>query len=74
MLEIKNIIKKYDETILDDISYIFPPKGLFLITGESGIGKSTLLDIMSSRITDYKGDVIVQGKNLRTMTKKEEIY
>ena len=74
MLEIKNIIKKYDETILDDISYKFPSKGLFLITGESGIGKSTLLDIMSSRITDYKGDVIVQGKNLRTMTKKEEIY
>ena len=36
MLEIKNLSKRYDELIINDLSIIFPNTGMIVIVGESG--------------------------------------
>ena len=38
MLQLKNIFKKYDRVIFDNLSISFPSKGFVFITGENGIG------------------------------------
>ena len=45
MLQLKNIFKKYDRVIFDNLSISFPSKGFVFITGENGIGKTTLFNI-----------------------------
>ncbi|WP_455683305.1 ATP-binding cassette domain-containing protein, partial [Thomasclavelia sp.] len=46
MLEIKNLYKRYDEIIIDNLSITFPSFGMVVISGESGCGKTTLLNIL----------------------------
>ncbi len=47
MLIAKNISKSYEKIVLDNFSYTFPEKGLILIRGASGCGKTTLLRILA---------------------------
>ena len=62
MLEIKNLTKGFDDKILfENFSYIFSDKGIYAITGESGIGKTTLLRIIAGLDKDYSGEVINGG-------------
>ena len=46
MLEIKDLIIKYDRMILDDISISFSRGTVTVIRGLSGIGKSSLLNVL----------------------------
>jgi ABC-type multidrug transport system ATPase subunit len=47
MIQAKNISKSYEKNVLSDLSFSLPQKGLVLIRGESGIGKTTLLRILA---------------------------
>ena len=48
MLTLEHITKKYDDyAALSDVSLTFPDKGLVIVCGESGCGKTTLLNIAS---------------------------
>ncbi len=58
MIKLVNINKSYDKEILKDFSYSFENGKKYLITGKSGIGKSTLLNIITSLIKPDKGEVI----------------
>ena len=61
-LIIKNLTKKFDDkTIIDNLSYEFPDHGVVAITGESGIGKTTLLRIISGLEKNYDGEVLGGG-------------
>lgn len=69
ILDAKNISKYFYEPekfkVLDDISFNVA-KGEFLtLVGKSGSGKSTLLYILSTMDTDYQGELILNGVNLR---------
>ena len=47
-MKLQNVVKNFsDKKILDGFSYSFPKKGVFFIDGESGIGKTTLLNIIA---------------------------
>ena len=62
MLEIKKLTKSFDEKILfKNFSYTFPDKGIYAITGESGIGKTTLLRIIAGLDKDFSGELIGGG-------------
>lgn len=58
---------------LDGVSVEIYPEEYIIIYGPSGCGKSTLLYGISGLQAPTFGDVVVQGKNLAQMTKKEKV-
>ncbi|MEG0005961.1 MAG: ABC transporter ATP-binding protein/permease [Clostridium sp.] len=72
MIKLSNISKKYgNNLVLDNINYTFPEKGLVCIVGESGCGKTTLLNMLAGFDTEYQGDITVEGVPLNTLTSEE---
>ena len=60
ILEIKNVSKAYDhKNIITDFSYIFKRGERIGIVGENGVGKSTLLNLITGDTTPDKGEVVV---------------
>ena len=47
MLIVHDLSKAYDKPVLSSFSYTFPEKGVVLIRGASGCGKTTLLRILA---------------------------
>jgi ribose transport system ATP-binding protein len=50
---------------LKDITIDVLPGELHAICGENGAGKSTLMKILSGVLTEYQGDLILEGKPVR---------
>ena len=61
-LELINVSRRFaDKVILNNFSFSFEESGLYIVTGESGIGKTTLLRIIAGLDTDYQGEVLNGG-------------
>ena len=57
-LSIKGLTKSFGEkTVFKDFSYDFSDIGLYLIRGDSGVGKTTLLRMISGLDSAYSGDI-----------------
>ena len=71
-LILKNVTKTFDEkTLFDGLSYTFPARGLYLILGESGGGKTTLLRIIAGLDTNHTGTVEGGGLSAVSMAFQE---
>jgi len=58
VIELKNVSKSYDgRTLINDFSYIFNPEDRIGIIGGNGVGKSTMMDIITGRIEPDSGKV-----------------
>lgn len=57
---------------LTDINIDFDETGITFIAGESGNGKSSLLSLIGCIDTYEDGEILVDGKDLKTMTKQEQ--
>lgn len=67
-IEVKNLSFKYDEKeILKDVSFTIEKGKKYLLKGASGAGKSTLIKILSMIYDDYKGEILMDGINYRTI-------
>ncbi len=77
LLEIKQVSKSYKLAgkekvpVLRNVNIKFESGEFVSILGESGSGKSTLMNIIGGMDSDYEGDVMIQGKTLRSMKEKE---
>lgn len=77
-IELKNNTKIYqsgDATIYanKDITFSINKGELVVILGSSGVGKSTLLNILGGMEPNTSGDVIVAGKNIASYNAKQLI-
>jgi len=76
MVIFKNVFKIYptnsESTVaLADISFRIRPKEFVSMVGPSGAGKTTLLKLLLKEESPTKGDVIINGKNLDSITSKK---
>ncbi len=61
-LTLENITKIFEgKKVIDGFSYSFLSKGIYVITGRSGVGKTTLLRIISGLDKKYSGKVFGGG-------------
>ncbi len=61
-LTVSNLKKRFgDKIIFDGFSYSFGERGVYAITGESGIGKTTFLRMIAGLDTDYSGSITGGG-------------
>lgn len=61
-LKVINLSKSFDgKVIYDNFSYKFNDKGLYIIEGESGIGKTTLLRMICGLDKDFSGEILGGG-------------
>lgn len=71
MFELKNITKTFgNETALRDVSLSISG-GMNYIIGASGSGKTTLLRILSAMDTQYEGEALYHGRDLKKLTGRE---
>jgi polar amino acid transport system ATP-binding protein len=65
MLSIKNLVKKFhDKVIIDDFSVVIQPGEILVLLGGSGVGKSTVLRIVSNLEQANFGMLELDGQQL----------
>lgn len=67
MVEMRNITKRFDDKlVLDNISLEIKKGDIFGLIGPNGAGKSTLINILTGLLSAEKGEVYIDGLNLKT--------
>lgn len=71
-IEIKNLYFKYnsnDDYVLKNINLEINVNDFVAIVGRNGSGKTTLLKILLGFYDDYEGEILINGKELREISK-----
>ena len=72
MMELKHISAGYPQhPVLEDISLTFPAGQVTVLVGPNGCGKSTLLRVAAGLMELERGEVRLDGRNGRDMSRKE---
>lgn len=73
MLQIKNVSKSFgDKKIVDNISMEMPKGSITILLGKSGVGKSTMLRLLSDLETPDAGQMLFEQKVINHETQKKE--
>lgn len=73
-IDFKGVSFSYDNNeVLQDINISIKNGGKYLIVGPSGGGKSTLLKLLRKYFNPTKGEILIDGKNLKDI-KKESYF
>lgn len=71
MLSVRNLSKSFSgpraKSVLHDISFELEPGDYIAVMGESGIGKSTLLNLVAGLDRPDSGEVLLDGVNLSAL-------
>ena len=73
-IELKNISFKYDKTekfILRNINFIIQKGSAIGIKGESGVGKTTLINILLGLLQPSEGNILIDGNKINQSSIKE---
>lgn len=71
-LELNGVTFSYDgkRDVLKNVSMTFPERGMTAIVGESGCGKSTVVNMLIGAYRPKAGEVTVGGKPLESVTRE----
>ncbi len=66
-IEFKNVFFQYEagKQVLEDISFKVNGGHVVALVGESGVGKSTLIDLVSAYNFPTKGEVLIDGHDIK---------
>jgi ABC-type lipoprotein export system ATPase subunit len=65
LVELRGVTRRYGQDIaLDDLTTMFAPGRLSVVTGPSGSGKSTLLSLVSGLDLPDEGEVLIGGRSM----------
>ena len=74
MIEIRNLVKKFDSVIaVNNLSVTFS-EGVYGIIGENGAGKSTLLRLISNVYLKDEGEILVDGEDNSNHSANKKIF
>ena len=72
IISLKDVNKKYDSNfILKNVNLDIEDSKIYVIKGESGVGKSTLLNILGLLEKPTSGNIEINGKIVNTLTDDE---
>lgn len=74
ILELRNVSYSYEtkgRNVLENISFRFESGKLYAITGKSGVGKTTLLSLLSKLASPSEGEILLDGKNIASINSYE---
>ena len=79
MITFLNVTKEYiteegNVAVYDDFSEEIGDGEFVVITGESGSGKTTMLKMLLKETLPQKGDIIVDGRRLSSISRKDIPY
>ena len=75
MLSVTNLTKRFGaRTIFDNLNLTIQPGEYVAITGESGIGKSTLLNLLAGLDVPDAGHIVLDGADLATQGDDERTF
>src|SRR5690625_193992 len=67
-INVNNVSVQYDKTqVLQDISFSWSGKGIIGIVGESGAGKSSLINVLAGFINPKDGTISVNDQTVKTL-------
>lgn len=65
MIKLENVSKSYgNNTVLDNIDLCLEDNKIYGLIGRNGVGKTTLMKILSDQIVNYQGQIFVDGANI----------
>ncbi|WP_075877551.1 ABC transporter ATP-binding protein [Merdibacter massiliensis] len=74
IVEVNNVIKMFENTkALQGVSFKVKANDFVAVLGKSGSGKSTLFHIINGLVKPDEGNVIISGKEINSMKKKNFI-
>ncbi len=71
-IKLENVTFSYDgkRDVLKNVNMVFPEKGMTAIVGESGCGKSTVVNMLIGAFRPQSGRVTVGGKPLENLSRE----
>ncbi|MBD5085870.1 MAG: ABC transporter ATP-binding protein/permease [Clostridiales bacterium] len=71
-IALDNVTFSYDgkRDVLKGINMTFPEKGMTAIVGESGCGKSTVVNMLVGALRPQSGEVTIGGKSLESLSRE----
>lgn len=73
MLEFKNVSKSFEKDVIKNLSFILNEGEKISFSGESGIGKTTIVNLILGFISPDEGEVINDFKSISTVFQENRL-